>query len=56
MFLNFISLSKHHFFISKSYTLSFRGTDRTMIKSEDDGFISIINLNTAEKIKDIKYR
>ena len=42
--------------VSKSYTLSFRGTDKTMIKSEDDGFISIINLNTAEKIKDIKYR
>lgn len=38
------------------YVYSFNGFTKRMIKSEDDGFISIINLNTAEKIKDIKYR
>ena len=38
------------------YVYSSRGVGKEMIKTEDDKFISIINLNTAEKIKDIKYR
>mgnify|MGYP003586299918 FL=1 len=38
------------------YVYSFNGFTKRMTKPEDDGFISIINLNTAEKIKDIKYR
>ena len=53
-------VQKEHLFeregISKYYTLSFKAIGKEMIKIEDDGFISIINLNTAEKIKDIKYR
>ena len=51
---------KQHLFEKEGYSVYYfyksRGVGKEMIKIEDDKFFSIYNLNTAEKIKDIKYR